>query len=116
MPRVLSALSLCLLAVVFALSGCIENRRGHSREGARGKARAAEGEGEVVTAAQVDDSMSNLVGTDRLRAEYSPKDPHKGAKQPLVTIVEFSDFECPFCSKLATSLESVAARYPDDVR
>ena len=51
-----------------------------------------------------------------MRAEYAPTDPHKGAAQPLVTIVEFSDFECPFCSKLATSLESVAARYPDDVR
>jgi protein-disulfide isomerase len=31
----------------------------------------------------------------------------------LVTIVEYSDFQCPFCARLANSLDPVVARYPD---
>lgn len=32
-----------------------------------------------------------------------------------VTIVEFSDFQCPACRQFATQLDSVRARYPRDV-
>jgi len=33
-----------------------------------------------------------------------------------VTIIEFSDFECPFCSRAAQSLKEVMSKYPDSVR
>jgi protein-disulfide isomerase len=115
MPRVASRLSLVVLALLFALGGCIEKRRGAGKEGAA-KSKPAPTADKVVGTEQVDDSLSNLVEGERLRAEYGAGDPWKGAAEPLVTIVEFSDFECPFCGKLATTLESVAARYPDDVR
>ncbi|MEM1007533.1 MAG: thioredoxin domain-containing protein, partial [Myxococcota bacterium] len=42
--------------------------------------------------------------------------PAKGAKKPLVTVVEFSDFECPFCSKAAQSLSRLAKEYGKEVR
>lgn len=42
--------------------------------------------------------------------------PSKGAKDPLVAIVEFSDFECPFCSKLGAPLDQALKDYPDEVR
>src|SRR3982751_5648860 len=41
--------------------------------------------------------------------------PTKGGKQPKVTIVEFSDFQCPFCSRVNGSLEQVMKDYGNDV-
>ncbi|MFH1253200.1 MAG: thioredoxin domain-containing protein [Candidatus Uhrbacteria bacterium] len=38
--------------------------------------------------------------------------PAKGASQPKVTIVEFSDFQCPACKELATTLEVVLRTDP----
>ena len=41
----------------------------------------------------------------------------KGAEHPLVTVVEFSDLECPFCKKLNSSLnELLATANPQDIR
>ena len=40
----------------------------------------------------------------------------KGSKNPKVTIIEFSDFQCPFCSKAFSTVESVAAKYKGDVQ
>ena len=34
-----------------------------------------------------------------------------GAEHPLVTIVEFSDFECPFCSRAAGTMHSILDKY-----
>lgn len=42
--------------------------------------------------------------------------PVKGAAKPLVTIVEFSDFECPYCSEVQTALKQVMENYGKDVR
>ncbi len=40
----------------------------------------------------------------------------KGPEDAAVTIVEFSDFQCPFCSKAASLVEQVMEAYPKDVR
>jgi protein-disulfide isomerase len=42
--------------------------------------------------------------------------PTKGPKDALVTIVEFSDFQCPFCSKAFESIQKVEKNYGDKVR
>ena len=42
--------------------------------------------------------------------------PVKGALKPLVTIVEFSDFECPYCSEVQTTLKQVLEKYGENVR
>ncbi len=44
------------------------------------------------------------------------KDPFLGPKDALVTIVEFSDFQCPFCKRVQPTLEQVRAKYGADVR
>ena len=54
-----------------------------------------------------EDDAAVPVGTD---------DPVRGSRLALVTIVVFSDFQCPFCGKLATTFERVAEAYGDDVR
>jgi protein-disulfide isomerase len=42
--------------------------------------------------------------------------PSKGPKTAKVTIVEFSDFQCPFCSKGKKVMEEVVAKYGNKVR
>jgi len=42
--------------------------------------------------------------------------PAQGPATAPVTIVEFSDFQCPFCSRLKPELEQVKAKYGDKVR
>jgi protein-disulfide isomerase len=41
--------------------------------------------------------------------------PRKGPKAPKVTIVEFSDFQCPFCGRAEASIKEVTDKYPRDV-
>lgn len=40
----------------------------------------------------------------------------KGPKNAPVTIVEFSDFQCPFCAKAQAVLERVLETYPNEVK
>jgi len=42
--------------------------------------------------------------------------PAKGATKPLVTIVEFSDFECPFCNQVQPVLKQIMETYGKEVR
>lgn len=42
--------------------------------------------------------------------------PAKGSNKPLVTIVEFSDFECPFCGAVQNTLKQIVESYGSDVR
>lgn len=44
-------------------------------------------------------------------------DPIRGnSKKALVTIVEFSDFQCPFCARANGTVKQVLEKYGDDVR
>ena len=64
-----------------------------------------------------------------LRSKYPVKDllpvyrldvgqhgPSKGPKDARVTIIEYADFECPFCSDTAKTVLAVQKKYPKDVR
>ncbi len=43
-------------------------------------------------------------------------DPFLGSATAKVEIVEFSDFECPYCSKVGALFEEILALYPDQVK
>jgi protein-disulfide isomerase/Tfp pilus assembly protein PilF len=43
-------------------------------------------------------------------------DPVKGPALAPVTVVLFSDFQCPFCSKVVPTVKQIAEAYPKDVR
>jgi protein-disulfide isomerase len=42
--------------------------------------------------------------------------PSTGPETAAVTIVEFSDFQCPFCSRVGPTLEQIKKEYGDQVR
>jgi protein-disulfide isomerase len=42
--------------------------------------------------------------------------PAKGAEKPVVTLVEWADFECPFCAVAAPILKLAVEKYPDQVQ
>jgi len=41
---------------------------------------------------------------------------YKGPKDAKVVIVEFSDFQCPFCARVGPTLAKINENYPDDVK
>src|SRR5688500_6917458 len=43
-------------------------------------------------------------------------DHSRGAAQARVTIIEYSDLECPFCKQFHPTLAKVLQNYPNDVR
>jgi protein-disulfide isomerase len=42
--------------------------------------------------------------------------PSRGPENAPVTIVEFSDFHCPFCRRVQPTLEQLLAKYPGKIR
>ena len=53
-------------------------------------------------------------GVDRVRVP--PEGATKGGANAKVTIVEFSDFQCPFCLRVMPTLKRVKQTYGDKVR
>ncbi len=46
----------------------------------------------------------------------SSKDPMFGKRDALVTIVQYSDFQCPYCSRVEPTMDQVKSTYGDKVR
>jgi len=53
-------------------------------------------------------------GVDRVRVAL--EGPMKGPADAKVTIVEFSDFQCPFCSRVVPTVDKIMKDYPKQVR
>lgn len=73
-------------------------------EGARG------GDGPAAGAAQ---PAGNV---ERFRAEAPENAPQRGPDDALVTIVMWSDYECPFCSRVEPTLSRIVNEFGNDVR
>lgn len=50
------------------------------------------------------------------RVPVHADDPVKGPADALVTIVEWSDFQCPFCKRVEETMDKVVETYKNDVR
>ena len=60
-----------------------------------------------------------MVGVFNAFSLYQPVseyDWRMGPSDAVVTIIEYSDFQCPYCVKLEKNLQDLQAAYPDDVQ
>ena len=92
---------------------------------------------ELARAGQTRDGYDALVGTGKLTADAAGGTDHGeaeldvnatyrvglglpghqlGPDTALVTIVVWSDFQCPFCARVAPTLNALRAKYGDDIR
>jgi len=92
---------------------------------------------ELARAKQAHTDYEGLVATGKLAADAAPETSNEGIKldpkqlyrvglglpghqngpdDAIVTIVEFSDFECPYCAREAPVLAQIRKKYGDDVR
>jgi protein-disulfide isomerase len=73
--------------------------------------KAGKSPSEVITALQELDAKK----ITRYPVEIGTS-PTLGPANARVTIVEFTDFQCPFCSRVQPTLKQILEKYPQDVR
>lgn len=56
------------------------------------------------------------VTLEPLREEVAAEGPARGPKDARVTVIEFADFQCPYCRQMAPLLRQALAQYPHDLR
>ncbi|MEM6289667.1 MAG: thioredoxin domain-containing protein [Myxococcota bacterium] len=52
----------------------------------------------------------------RYDVELRGDEPAMGADDPLVTIIEFADYQCPYCAQAREPLEKALGKFDEDVR
>lgn len=65
-----------------------------------------------------DNKQGNEQGNDEkpVKVSVSATDHIRGKKNAPITIVEYSDYQCPYCKSFHTTMKEVMKNYPDDVR
>jgi predicted DsbA family dithiol-disulfide isomerase len=63
-----------------------------------------------------EDSGPRIVDGEQYNVEVLASDPSLGPADAPITLVLFSDFECPFCGRLRGTIEELRERYPTQLR
>lgn len=69
-----------------------------------------------IQKSDVEELANSVLNTPPLAIQIDDTYPSFGPKTAPITIVEFSDFQCPFCRIGAFAVHSVQNRYPENVR
>jgi protein-disulfide isomerase len=70
--------------------------------------------GPVIEPAAPETAPATGDGVERVQVPTSG--PRRGPESAQVTIVEFSDFQCPFCSRVVPTLARLQKEYPKQIR
>jgi len=57
-----------------------------------------------------------LLDPPRIKVNVPSDAPSRGPEAAAVTLVEFSDYQCPFCKRAHDTIEQLVAAYPKDIR
>lgn len=68
------------------------------------------------TRSQVEAAFKKRFSPSEVKQITIDGSPEKGAPNAAVVIVEWADFECPFCARTAPLLDSLVERYSSDVK
>ncbi|MFT4604026.1 MAG: protein-disulfide isomerase [Rhodothermales bacterium] len=85
---------------------------------------AAEAVDVSLSASELAEELKRLDSQQAVQAQQvhaqllalSQNAPSLGPDDAAVTIIEFSDFQCPFCARVLPTVKQLLANYPDDVR
>ena len=61
-------------------------------------------------------ALGKAVKDPRYKVMFDNSAPWKGTKDALVTIVEFSDFQCPFCRRVEPTIDKIMDEYKGKVK
>lgn len=84
------------------------------KSGEQGDKVATDDSGSGDNAAQPSQPSDNSGA--KIDIKVSSSDHIRGNKNAAITIVEFSDYQCPFCARFHETMQEVLKNYPDKVR
>jgi len=70
----------------------------------------------VTIVADLRDQAAAKILLEPPRMEVEAIGPSKGPDDAVVTIIEFSDFQCPYCQRVVPTIDQIVAKYPTQVR
>ncbi len=94
----------------------LEQLRGQIKDFLEGQ-RTLQARAQLVTELKAKNgAVKVMLDPPRYTVAVSASDPVRGAAAAPVTIVEFSDYQCPFCARVNPTIEQVRAAYGDKVK
>jgi protein-disulfide isomerase len=98
-----------------SVAQCVQEKRGCSKC-VPGVKFVLRGVRDGMSQEQIEKSYHNRFDADRVKDVTIDGSPSKGPANGPVTVVEFADFECPFCAMEAPVLEKMWQGHQDTVR
>ncbi|MFA6473439.1 MAG: thioredoxin domain-containing protein [Patescibacteria group bacterium] len=111
-PRTMFALGIMVGVALISLLGFILSFSAYRNATSDGTKKVAGAATNTNTAV----ANTNTAPAGPVDVEVKSDDWIRGNKNAKVTLVEFSDFECPFCGRFNPTVDQVLKDYKDDVR